>query len=336
MASGYPLAILVFMADAQLRNSLLATLAFFDLFDYPLTFAELLRHRYKLEGERSSEAWNASDAMEALKDAAFGQKDGFWFLAGREEIAATRQRRFRLSAKKQARAKRVAAFLRCLPSVRMVAVCNSLAIANADHESDIDLFVVCRTGTLWATRLLVVGALALLGLRPTEQSHADKVCMSFFVSETALDLSCYALEQGDTYLRYWIATLAPVYDHGGTYVRFMNANAWTHDILPGTRPDSVSGSAAEPPRWSAPLLPVLRGLDAAARRLQMRKFPAQIVSMANVDSRVVVSDDVLKFHVGDRRAEFERRFREKLNELGIIREAMVLPASVPELELVRA
>ncbi len=304
------------MADPQLRNSLLATLAFFDLFDYPLTFAELLRHRYRLEGERANEAWNASDVLDALKDEAFGQKDGFWFLAGREAVAGTRQRRFRLSAKKQSRARRVAAFLRHLPSVRMVAVCNSLAIANADHESDIDLFVVCAVGTLWSTRLLVVGALAVLGLRPTERTHADKVCMSFFVSEKSLDLSSYALQPNDTYLRYWIATLVPMYDANSTYARFMNANAWTHDILPGTRPDSASVTT-EVPRWTAPLFPVLRAIDAPSRRLQMKKFPSQIVSMANIDSRVVISDDVLKFHVGDRRAEFERRFREKLVELGI-------------------
>ncbi len=318
------------MADARLRNSLLATLAFFDLFDYPLTFAELLRHRYRLEGEGIAEAWNASDALETLKDRAFGQKDGFYFLAGREDAAATRQRRFRLSEKKQARARRVAAFLRCLPSVRMVAVCNSLAIANADHESDIDLFVVCASGTLWATRLLVVGALALLGLRPTEESHADKVCMSFFVSEAALDLSRYALQPGDTYLRYWIATLVPVYDRDSTYVRFMNANAWTHDLLPGTRSDAVTSAVTEAPRWSAPLFPLLRAADAPARRLQMRKFPAQIASMANLDSRVVISDDVLKFHVGDRRAEFERRFRDKLRQLGV-----GAPSAPPVVETVR-
>lgn len=296
----------------SLRKSLLAALAYFDLFEYPLTLMELLRFRF---GGNQAPA-SASAALEALDGAPVGNKDGYWFLAGRESTVETRRRRFRLAGEKYARARTVVRWLRLLPSVRMVAVCNSLALANADTESDIDLFVVVRPGALWITRLVAVGALAILGLRPTGESHADKVCMSFFLSDEQMDLSRLAIGPEDTYLRYWIATLVPLHDAGGVFASFLAENSWAADRLPGA---PVAPLRAPRPvvRSVGFLLPLLRRLDRPAKRLQMRMFPADIVASANLDSRVVISDDILKFHVTDRRAAFEAAFRVRLENLGL-------------------
>ncbi|HTM69033.1 MAG TPA: hypothetical protein VL426_07110 [Candidatus Binatia bacterium] len=304
------------METPALRRSLAATLAYFDLFDHPLTLAELLRHRYRFPGE-TGEAPTAADALDALDDPAFGGRDGFWHLAGRDELVAERERRHRLSEKKFARARRVARFLRLLPSVRLAAVCNSLAISGADEESDIDMFVVARPGTVWATRFVVASALAALGLRPDEHTHADKVCMSFYVAEPEQDLSRFALAPDDTYLRYWTATLVPLYDAGGAFARFSAANAWVRERLPGASAPSARKLRAGAPRWTSPLLPLLRLAEAPLRRLQTRMFPPDIAAMANKDSRVVVTDGVLKFHVNDRRAEYQALFEAKLRELGL-------------------
>ena len=326
------------MADPALRRSLAATLAYFDLFEYPLTLAELTRYRYRLPEEAAGRTWSAADLLSSLDEAAFGSKDGYWFLAGREATVATRQRRFRLKEKKFVRARRVVAFLGMLPSVRLAAVCNSLAIANADKESDIDLFIVALPGTLWVTRLIVVAALAVLGLRPDARSHADKVCMSFFVSESAQNLSRYALAPDDTYLRYWAATLVPLYDAGGAFGRFIAANGWVRDRLPGLGGEGAASAVERwrgrptpdlvrpAPRWTRSLLPILRAAESHARRLQMRMFPKEIAAMANIDSRVIISDDILKFHVNDRRAEYERLFRERLRAMMAAEERALVAA----------
>lgn len=305
------------MEPSALRRSLAATLAYFDLFDHPLTLAELMRHRYRFPGETETRP-SAADALAALEDPAFGGRDGFWHLAGREALVEKRERRHRHAEKKFARARKVARFLRLLPSVRLVAVCNSLAITAADEGSDIDLFVVARAGTVWATRFVVAGALAILGLRPDERTHADKVCMSFYVAEPQQDLSRFALSPEDTYLRYWTATLVPLYDAGGAFARFMEANAWVRERLPGASAPSAR-TIAGPPRWTAPFLPLLRLAEKPLRRLQTRMFPEDIAKLANRDSRVVVEGGVLKFHVNDRRAEYQRRFEEKLRTLGLDR-----------------
>lgn len=309
------------MHDASLQRSLRATLSYFDLFDHPLTLMELARYRYRFSNEsaggRNDGAEGASntpalsDMLTALDAIGAGTEDGFWFLPARAAIVASREHRYRLAEAKFRKARRVARFMRLLPSVRLVAVCNSLALANANEESDIDLFVVARPGTLWVTRLLVVGSLALLGLRPSSRTSADKVCMSFFVSERRLDLHDIALQPDDTYLRYWIASLAPLYDAGGVMDAFLAANAWAGERVPGALAVRRRPVLAAAP-FSTPLLPLLRAADPLARKLQSRLFPSEISANANAGTDVMVSDDILKFHVTDRRAEFESAFRGRI------------------------
>jgi len=301
---------------AQLRASLLAALAYFDLFDHPLTLAELRRWRW---GGPPQEPDLAAVA-DALVATPTGETDGFFYLKGREAIVAVRQRRYRLAEKKFRRARRLAWLARLLPSVRLIAVCNSLALSNADTGSDIDLFIVCRPGTLWITRLLLAGALHVLGLRPRPGDSADKFCLSFFLAENNLDISGLALPEGDVYLRYWIAALTPVYDAGGVLAEFLSANGWVSRDLPGLFAAETGERRAVAPARSGSgglVAAWLRRWDAPARRFQEKRFPPEIAALANRDSRVVVADNILKFHVTDRRCRFEREFRARLRALGL-------------------
>lgn len=307
----------------ELERSVLATLAFFDLFDYPLTLTEL--HRY-LHADTQGQATAVSVAAAAevfvavRNSAGIGQREGYYFLEGRDEIVATRQRRYRLAERKYRQAVRAAKLFSRITSIRMIAVCNSLAISNADEASDIDLFIVTSPGCIWVTRLLVVGLLKLFGLRPGER-QGDVFCASFFVTEDAMNMSRFALSQGDTYLAYWTASLVPLYDAGGVQEKFLTANGWLASRLPGARSSVTNGRRFMSSGRGLPLvLPLLRFCEAQSKRLQKICFPDEIAFMANKDTRVVVTDDVLKFHTNDRRAQFESAFRKKIKEFADERE----------------
>jgi len=306
-------------ADVRLREAVLATVAWFDVFGYPLTLPEI--GRYLPVGKHSGSA-SLSDIAVALDSSGIGCVDGHYSLRGGVGDVSLRQRRYRLAKRKLTRARRAAKLFGALPSVRLVAVCNNLAVANAEEGSDIDLFVVCRPRTLWTTRLLLVGALKLLGLRPSPEDQKDKLCLSFWVSESEMDLSRYALPGGDPYMDYWIATLLPLYDAGGVFEEFREVNGENSGKSgrSGKSSPSLTPSPASRGRDGVgvvPSAPTLsegkRGrIESLARAIQMRKFPERIRAMANLDSRVVISDDVLKFHVNDRRADYKEKFREKM------------------------
>lgn len=52
-----------------------------------------------------------------------------------------------------------------------------------------------------------------------------------------------------------------------------------------------------------------------AKEIQLRRLPARILDMMNKDSRVVVTDSVLKFHDNDRRAEYRDRWNALCREI---------------------
>ena len=314
-------------ADAErddLRQQCLAALCYFDLFSYPLTTEEVRRFRYCQHGGgwRSGDGSRvaarpvgAQEVRDALKRLPVSESRGFWFLSGRPAPVAERERRYRLAEPKFRRARRVAFLLGLLPSVRLAAVCNSLAWTHAHEDSDIDLFVVVRPGTIWVTRFLVAATLQLLGLRPDGRTQADRICLSFLVTEDYLDLARLALEPDDPYLRYWISSLVPLYDAGGVFEAFLAANRWVVDRLPGFAAPQA-GHRRRVRSWPfVPLMPPMRRLEGLARRWQLRHFPDSIRRTANLSSDVVVSDDILKFHVRDERRRIAREFEEKLHEV---------------------
>jgi hypothetical protein len=304
----------------ELPGQLLAALCYFDVFGYPLTLAELRRHAPASVGVPTVAAVTA--ALVSLEEAgAVGTRDGFWFLRGQAATVDERQRRFRLAEPKYRRARLVARCLALLPSVRMIGVCNSLAWDFAGEESDIDFFVVLEPGTLWVTRLLASGTLAALGLRPTDATHADRICLSFLVSRDHLAFGRLAVPSADgsrpddPYLHYWLRTLVPLYDSGSDLAALYAANPWSIDAA---TPQPLAGHRrrvrVRPLAW---LLPTLRFFDRAARRLQLRLFPADVRRQANLSSDVLVSDDILKFHVHDDRRRYREEYRARLRRFGL-------------------
>lgn len=297
----------------QLDRSVLATLHYFDLFDFPLTLVELQRFRYG-GAVTAMGAPSLSDIQSSIERLKISNSDGFYFLPGREAIVATRHRRHRFAQTRFRRAQKIARWIGLLPTVRLVAVSNSLALSNAEPGSDIDLFVIALPGTLWITRLLAVGALALLGLRPRDGVRDGKICMCFFLSEDAMNLSGLVRSADDPHFRYWITAFVPLYDVGGVMAAFLQANSWIADRLPAAlepRRQRTDGESAL--RQS---LPLMRSLDRTARTYQMRRFPRAIKDRAGHGTDVVISDQVLKFHVNDRRAEYEKKFQERLHAIG--------------------
>lgn len=292
--------------DAQ-RRAVTSAIAFFDVFDHPLTLLEAWRLRSGWPQAR------VGDVARALRGSGIQERDGFYSLPGRSGLADKRLRRYRDSERKFRRASAAARLLRLLPSVRLVALCNSLALTGADKGSDIDLFIVTVPGAIWSTRLIAVGLLHLLGLRPTAESKQDTFCMSFFVAEDRVDLSSFAIIGKDPYLRYWLMTLVPLYDAGGMLDAVFAANAALLSDLPGAVPFAPTrGEIRGPCLATGRFLPLLRAAESFAKRFQLARLPAETRDLMNRDSRVVVNDSMLKFHVNDRRELFAAFAAERL------------------------
>src|SRR3989338_10540556 len=169
-------------AQDNLDQAILASLAYFDTFDYPLNLVEIHKWLYQYSGPVS--LW---EIKERLANSPLVKrvetKDGFYFLTGRPEIVTVRLRRYLLAEKKFKIEDRAVYWLRGLGFIKLIAVCNNVGYNNGRAESDIDFFIIARQGHLWWTRLWVTFLMSLLGLRRHARQIVNRICLSFYLAE---------------------------------------------------------------------------------------------------------------------------------------------------------
>ena len=192
----------------------IATAAYADIFDFPLAREELVRWMIKAHRPNLTK---------------LQQKDGYYFLKGREGIVSLRKKRSIWQPDKWDIARRAAKVLSSIPMVRLVGVTGGLAMNNADQADDIDLFIVVADRWLWTTRFLATLSMDLVGLRrhPNDSKVANKVCLNMFVSTLAVPAA-----ERDLFSAHEVLQMEPIADKGSTYKKFLAANSWTQKFLP--------------------------------------------------------------------------------------------------------
>lgn len=305
------------MERAVLVQRLIKTLAFFDIYDQPLTVRELQRLCW--DGTHGITQDEIVLALESSPHIA--QTEAFYHLVGREDTVRIRQDRVKEKEQKICIAKRGVWWIRWVPFVRLVAVCNTVAFGTADRDSDIDLFIVVKEGGLWLTRLFITVILSLTRYRRHGKCVENRLCLSFYVAESDMNLQSIALLE-DPYLVYWVAHLIPMYDAGGVYTRFVHANhqllsnlgdrAGAYETSPdmAVRQDSISVLVK---RMGELIFAAWFGRvgERVTRQMQLQKMSQKQESLRlEPDTRVVVSDTMLKFHETDVREEILQRWKD--------------------------
>ncbi len=212
----------------HLSRSILYTVAYSDIFDYPLTAREI--HRY-LAGVRAS----LEEVVRAMGEEGIVTRTGDYFtLPGREEIVSIRMQREAHSRELMPRAIQYGRILGTLPYVRMVALTGSLAVMNILGNHDFDYMLVTQPGRLWTARAFAVTFGRIM--RP----FGHRICVNLLLSENAL-----AWHQHDLYSAREICQMIPIMGMD-VYRRLRANNAWTESILPNSSlsmPDLVQVSA---------------------------------------------------------------------------------------------
>ena len=219
-----------------LEQAIWRTVAYVDLFDYPLTTVEI--HRY-LDGVSATATQVAKTLVGSPKLAAhLGQRDGYFCLSGREDIVEVRQARRRRAQQLWPEALRYGRFIAQLPFVRLVAVTGSLAMNNVTEEADIDYFIVTENGRLWLARALVIGIVRLAA------RHDITLCPNYFVAESAL-----TLPEQNLYTAREIVQMVPLFG-GSIYRQLRQHNCWVSQFMPNAvGPPQVSPTETSPARW---------------------------------------------------------------------------------------
>lgn len=278
-----------------LIKDILKPLVFLDLFDFPLTAYEIWHY---LDNRRSLIALKS--VLEQANPEIIGQKNGFYFLSGRENIVETRKIRYNYSCNKIKIAKRFARAFALLPFVKTIAVANFIGDHNLRKEGDIDFFIITAARRIWLSRLFCAGLAKILNSRPTSKRKEDKICLSFYISQEHLDIRDLTLGDNDPYFYYWHQGLLPIYDRDGSYKKFLTANQQSSL-------EKISETIRTGKSW-------LDNLEKLAKAWQLKIMSPALKAAMNNSDGVVISDSVLKLYLGDRRRLFAEKFKSKYDE----------------------
>jgi hypothetical protein len=202
---------------AKLLHAVFHTLAYADVFDYPLTVPEVYRY---LMSEKAS----FQEVAQALADETRFTRIGDYFtLRGREEIVETRKRRAEVASRLWGKAARYGRIIASLPFVRMVAVTGSLSMNNTDEGKDVDYMIVTAPNRLWICR-----ALSLLVARFAKLDGVS-LCPNYLVTTNALTLNERSL-----YVAHELAQMIPL-SGIDMYRGMLRLNDWIYEYLPNAR-----------------------------------------------------------------------------------------------------
>lgn len=297
-----------------MKRSILKTLHYHDLFDYPLTFEEI----HKLLVGKGARPLLSDHLQEMVKAGKVKVKDGFYHLSRRDHLIEKRKQRNFASEAKLKIAGSAARILRVIPTVKMVAVTGGLSMKNSDPEDDVDIFIVAKAKRVWLTRLLTSLLLDLLGRRRKagEEEEADKICLNMYASEGSLRLP---KNEQSIYTAHEVAQLRPIWDKDGTYARFVAENAWVKDHLGNWPPLAEASEGKEQPEGGfrkvlgAVLNPFILGmiLGFIFDLFEEIAYRAQLSFMAKRRTTEKVEKDRIMFHPQDMTpkvlAEYEKR-----------------------------
>lgn len=295
------------------EEAALAALAFFDVFDYPLKLEEVERYMmvYREGGDELRRILRGLNVIE--------NAEGFYFLQGRKELIEVRRRREGVAADYWDKVRKYVRYLREVPFVKGAAVCNTLAFGNASRESDIDLFIITEKGKIFTARTLSALLMDVMGVRRKGDKIAGRFCMSFYLSEDAMDLSTMRKGGDDVYLAFWMRSLKPIFGEE-IFDRFFEENDWVAELFKQSVNESgrplIFGAGTGLERVHRSLLSGGIG-SMLERKLERDHLKRHEVKKAELGegSSVVVNKSMLKYHNIDRRNEFNDAFFKRYSEL---------------------
>jgi predicted nucleotidyltransferase len=287
----------------HLEEAILKTLCYRDLFDYPLTEGEIAEFLVE-ESAHSSEVGRV--LAQLVAEGKIGQSQGFYYLSGREKIAAVRRQRELISERKYARARKLAQILRRFPWVRAVFITGALAAGNAEKEADLDFLVVTRRNRVWLARLGVYLLFSVLGWkRPRGVEEApDRVCLNMFLAEDELAVPD---EEQNLFTAHEVALARPLWARDFLHQRFLGENPWVKNFLPNLDLPEVKIPASK--SFGRPVATVIRRL---LDFLDWLSHQFQLLYMRGRRTREVVERNRILFHPINLSREILAAYRVKL------------------------
>jgi hypothetical protein len=219
-----------------LECNVVKTLAYFDIFQYPLTREEIFRF-LQLDGISSMELQSALDDL--TQQRCIHHFDDFYSLRKDATLIPKRLMANQEAEKYLPIARKRAQFIFTFPFVKAVMASGSLSKNCMDENSDIDFFVVTSLNRVWLVRLMMTVYKKIF----LWNSH-KLFCINYYLDEEHLSLA-----DRNVFTATELITLIPL-QGGPVYDRLQLANkSWVMNVFPNFKPLTCTSSENESTRW---------------------------------------------------------------------------------------
>ena len=286
---------------SPLATAVWRTLAYVDVFDYPLTAVEIHRYLDKITATLSEvEAALADDRSLSTHIA---QTEAYYYLSGREKVVDIRRRREAIAQKIWPSAMRYGWLIAAMPFTRMVTLTGSLAMNNADENADIDYLIVAENGYVWLCRAFAIVVVRLAALR------GHHLCPNYILAERAITFSDQNL-----YAAHEIVQMIPL-SGKSMYQKMRQANQWTAAYLPNAV-DAPRDLTNDKRNWLKPRtlmeFPLRSRIGVWLEKWEMRRKIRKFQSYENEHAEAQFAADWCKGHFDAHRQETLDAYRTRV------------------------
>jgi hypothetical protein len=297
-------------SNTNLDRAIVSTIAFFDIFSYPLSAFEVFKYLQK-----NCSYFQVVLVLQSLEERnVVSSKNSFYCLKGKENNFNIRQKRYNYTKKKIKIARKWSKIFKAFTNLKLLALSNSIGSYNLREGGDIDLFIITKKNKIWTSRFILAFIGKLFHLRPSPENEKDKLCLSFFISEANLNLQNYTKEN-DLYFLYWLVNLSSIYDKDNYLNKLLGENKWIKNYLPNYfKIVSIDNKKNREDKKKISYKKNSNNgfIENFLKKIQWKLFPQEIKNKANKNKEVIINDEVLKLHVLDRRDYFYQKYLERM------------------------
>lgn len=318
----------------DIRNSVLSTIVYYDAFGLPLTQAEIYKylvnparfydHNKNFPGVAPADIALELERLEKAGNVA--SRNGFYFLAGRNELYDQRLARQKIAEEKWKKFLRKVRWLQAAPFLRAVFASGSLAANNTASRSDFDILVIAQAGRLYTARffLWLISSLLLVRRGRYDLVAPDKLCFNHYLTDRGL-----ALNHRSLFIAQSLANIRPVWWADEAIVsNFYKQNDWALEYIANYRATDEYRSAKKMPLLAAAakagefllagkLGNFVEKILRAHQQRRIRKNPATYES----GGRVVFNNGELEFHPRSFETFVISNYNKTVKKLGILANA---------------
>ncbi len=291
--------------ENEIRQSIIKTVLYSDIFDYPLTSEQVWKF---LLSQKKIKRRDFKKVLDTIKMPII-EKNGWYFLRGREKILQKRTERKKESDRKLEIAKAVSKVLSAVPSVLLIAISGGVSVDNADKNDDIDFFIVTKANSLWQSRLMLILLLKIMGKHRSRKGRkvADKICLNMLMDEKNLSFS---KDRQDLYTAHEILQLRPIFSRDKTYEKLISKNLWVKKYMPNAIEEiNIKGARIKNRKQPVIIKYLLLATEFLVKEIQLWYIKRHI-------GQETVTKGMLAFHPVDHKKEIMKSFEQKLKRYG--------------------